>query len=138
MRNPKILFMKKSLTSISIAFFLLLTSYVFAAPPREFYELRTYRFKTNEQERRTENYLQKALLPALHRANIKHIGVFKPVETDSTFGKKLIVLIPFHSLDEFEKLEGVLDKDKQYYADGKEYIDAAFTILPTRESKKLS
>src|SRR5882672_6006094 len=86
MRNPKILFMKKSLTPISIALFLLLTSCVFAAPPREFYELRTYRFKTNEQEQRTENYLQKALLPALHRANIKHVGVFKPVETDSTFG----------------------------------------------------
>src|SRR5260221_12833496 len=131
MRNLKRLFMKKSFAPLSMtALFLLLACYAFAAPPREFYELRTYRFKTQEQENQTENYLQKAPLPALHRANIKSLGVFKPVETDSTFGKKLIVLIPFHSLDEFEKLDDVLDKDKQYYADGIEYIDAPFNIPP--------
>ena len=130
--------MKKSLAPLSIAFFLLLASYAFAVPPREFYELRTYRFKTREQEERTENYLQRALLPALHRAHIKKIGVFKPVETDSTFGKKLIVLIPFGSLDEFEKLTGTLEKDKQYHADGKEYIDAAFDNPPyTRVEKTI-
>jgi hypothetical protein len=33
--------------------------------------------------------LQKALLPALHRANIKTVGVFKLVETDSTYGEVL-------------------------------------------------
>ncbi len=129
--------MKKSFAPLSMtALFLLLACFAFAAPPREFYELRTYRFKTQEQETQTENYLQKALLPALHRANIKHIGVFKPVETDSTFGKKLIVLIPFHSLDEFEKLDGVLEKDKQYYADGKEYIDAPFNNPPYTRIEK--
>jgi len=67
---------------------LLLSSLAMAGPSQEFYELRTYRFKTLEQQERTENYLQKALLPALHRATIKKVGVFKPVETDTTFGKK--------------------------------------------------
>ena len=130
--------MKKTYTIPVIVYLLLLTSFAFAAPSPWFYELRTYRFKTSEQQERTEKYLQTALLPALHRANIKKIGVFKPVETDSTFGKKLIVLIPFHSLNEFEKLDATLDKDKQYYADGKEYIDAPYDNPPyTRMEKTL-
>jgi len=129
--------MKKSFELFSIAALLLMNSYVFASPSQEFYELRTYRFKTLEQQTRTENYLEKALLPALHRANIKRVGVFKPVETDSTFGKKLIVLIPFRSLDEFEKLNLILEKDKQYYADGKEYIDAAFSNPPYQRVEKI-
>jgi hypothetical protein len=95
-----------------------------------FYELRTYRFKTSEQEQRTEQYLQKALLPALHRANIKTVGVFKPVETDTTYGKLIVVLIPYRSLDQFEKMSSVLDKDKQYQNDGREYIDAPYNNPP--------
>src|SRR5258708_38831271 len=122
--------MKKSFELFSIAALLLMNSYVFASPSQEFYELRTYWFKTLEQQARTENYLEKALLPALHRAHIKKVGVFKPVETDSTFGKKLIVLIPFRSLDEFEKLDRVLEKDKQYQTDGEEYIGATFDNPP--------
>src|SRR5882757_9090 len=105
----------------SLAFLLLLNSNVFAGPSQGFFELRTYRFNTSEQQERIENYLRRALLPALHRINIKKVGVFKPVEADSTFGKKLLVLIPFRSLEEFEQLGATLTKDKQYYADGKEY-----------------
>lgn len=110
--------------------FLLLAVLTFAAPVREYYELRTYRFKNTSQQERVENYLQKALLPALHRAGITKVGVFKPVETDSTFGKKLIVLIPFRSLDEFEKLAEKLNKDKQYLADGDDYINASYDNPP--------
>jgi len=40
------------------------------------------------------------------------------------------VLIPFRSLDEFEKLDATLEKDKQYYEDGKDYIDATFDNPP--------
>jgi hypothetical protein len=122
--------MKKSASQYVLVVLLLLNVCAFAAPPQSFYELRTYRFKTPEQQELTENYLKNALLPALHRAKIAKVGVFKPVESDSTFGKKLIVLIPFRSLDEFEKLDAVLEKDKQYYADGKAYIDAPFDNPP--------
>ena len=111
--------------------FLTLVSYVsLAAPGREYYELRTYRFKSAGQQERVEAYLQKALLPALHRLGIKKVGVFKPVETDSTYGKKLIVFIPFRTLDEFDKLTDKLAKDKQYLADGSDYIDAPYDNPP--------
>jgi hypothetical protein len=112
-------------------FFLSLICYAsIAAPSREYYELRTYRFKNTTQQERVEAYLQKALLPALHRMGIKKVGVFKPVETDSTYGKKLLVLIPFRSLDEFDKLTDKLSKDKQYLVDGKDYIDAVYDNAP--------
>jgi hypothetical protein len=136
--NPPIeKIMKKSfLLPMLVVFALLPVSLALAVPSQEIYELRTYRFKTPEQQERTESYLRNALLPALHRANIRKIGVFKPVETDSTFGKKLIVLIPFRSLAEFEKLVDLLEKDKQYNADGKEYIDAPFNNPPYARMEK--
>ncbi len=101
-----------------------------AVPPREFYELRTYKFTTSEQQARVETYLQRALLPALHRASIKKIGVFKPLDTDSLYTKRIMVLIPFKSLDEFEVIYEKLNKDKQYLIDGKEYIDALYDNPP--------
>jgi hypothetical protein len=119
--------MKKSLSLFAL--FTLITL-LQAAPPREYYELRTYRFKNAVQQEITEAYLQKAFLPALHRAGIKKIGVFKPVESDSTYGKKLIVFIPFQSLNQFEGLYDKLNKDKQYLADGKDYIDATYDNPP--------
>ncbi|NOT73510.1 MAG: NIPSNAP family containing protein [Cyclobacteriaceae bacterium] len=120
--------MKKS--SILIFLFSLITCATLAAPSREYYELRTYRFTSIAQQERVETYLQKALLPSLHRLGIKRVGVFKPVETDSTYGKKLIALIPFRSFDDFESMAEKLAKDKQYLEDGKDYIDAVFDNPP--------
>ncbi len=110
--------------------FSVLTIATFAAPSREYYELRTYRFKSLQQQERVEAYLQKALLPALHRIGVKKVGVFKPIETDSTFGKKLIVFIPLKSLDDLEKISEKLAKDTQYLIDGKDYIDAPYDNPP--------
>ncbi len=119
----------KKLTFITL-FLSLISSFTIAAPSREYYELRTYRFKSIAQQERVEAYLQKTLLPALHRIGIKKVGVFKPVETDSTFGKKLILLIPFRSIDEFDKLTDKLSKDKQYLIDGTDYLDATYDSPP--------
>jgi hypothetical protein len=118
--------------NLSFLLFLLTitTSLCNAAPSREFYELRTYKFSSVEQQSRVETYLQKALLPALHRANIKKIGVFKPLDTDSLFTKRIVVLIPFKSLEEFDGLYDKLNKDKQYLTDGKDYIDALYDNAP--------
>jgi hypothetical protein len=101
-----------------------------AAPKPEFYELRIYTFKSSEQLQRTEAYLEKALLPALHRQGNSRIGVFRPTETDSTFGKKLYVLIPHKTLAVFDKQESVLAKDKAYLESGKDYLDAVYGEPP--------
>jgi hypothetical protein len=120
-----------TMKKLTLFTFLFLVAFcnVFAAP-REYYELRTYRFNDATQQERVEAYLGKALIPALHRMGIKKVGVFKPIETDSTYGKKLIVLIPYGSLDEIDQLTDKLAKDKQYLLDGKDYLDATYDHPP--------
>lgn len=118
----------KKLTALILLFLAAFSAVL--ATPREYYELRTYRLKDATQEARVEEYLQKALVPALHRLGIKKVGVFKPIETDSTYGKKLLVLIPYRSLDEIDQLTSKLAQDKQYFMDGKDYIDATYDNPP--------
>ncbi len=65
------------------------------APKREYYEIKVYNVTSSIQEEKVERFLKDAYLPALHRAGISKVGVFKPVETDTVnFGKKIFVLIP--------------------------------------------
>lgn len=96
---------------------------------REFYEIKIYHLKTPAQAQRMDQYLKDAYIPALHRAGIKRIGVFKPV-VDSITEQLIYVLIPYASLDQFEKLPGILEKDQQHSVAGKDYIDAIYTDPP--------
>lgn len=97
---------------------------------REFYQLKTYYFETNEQESKTDEYLRNSFIPALHRQKIKDIGVFKPrySETDTT--RRLLVLIPFESLEQFYGLTKVLEKDSTYITSGSNYINASYENPP--------
>ncbi len=97
---------------------------------REFYEIKTYKLKNITQEAQVDAFLKDAYLPALHRVGIKNIGVFKPLETDSTFGKRIVVLIPYHSLDQFSKIPDLLNADKQFNLNGKEYLEAVYSNPP--------
>jgi hypothetical protein len=131
----KLNLMKKS--TLLCFLFLAVVAFAANAAPREFYEIRVYHFKTAEQQTRTENYLEKAFIPAMHRMGKKKIGIFKPVETDTTFGKKLYVLIPFNSMEEFVGLTDKLAKDKVYAAEGTDYIDAKFDNPPYDRIEKI-
>ncbi|MHA6248761.1 NIPSNAP family protein [Pontibacter sp. CAU 1760] len=96
-----------------------------------FYALKVYHLKDKSQEERLDNYLQKAYLPALHRAGVSKVGVFKPVEDAAkskpdSAGKQVYVFIPFTAPDQFFKLDDKLAKDKQYATAGKEYFDAPY------------
>lgn len=96
---------------------------------RYFYQLKVYHIKTGTQEQRVDKYLEDAYLPALHKAGIKSVGVFKPVKKDS-LEQLVYVLIPFKSLDQFVNLETTLAKDQQLTASGADYIDAKHTDAP--------
>jgi len=119
--------MKKIFISALVLLFASSSSF---SAPREYYELRTYHFKDAKQQERVEAYLKNAFIPALHRLGIKKVGVFKPIESDSTYGRKLLVFIPFPSLNEFDNLFERLSKDNQYLVDGKDYIDASYDNPP--------
>ena len=101
-----------------------------AGPSREFYSIRVYQLKTAEQLTRLDTYLQTALLPALHRIGISEIGVFKPIDNDTAAVKKVYMLIPFKSFGQYLDLPATLEKDAQYTAAGKDYIEATYDNPP--------
>ncbi|HEY9006333.1 MAG TPA: NIPSNAP family protein [Ohtaekwangia sp.] len=118
----------KMLTVVLLFF----TLSAYAAPPkREFYEIKIYEIANADQEKQVDDYLKNAYLPALHRAGISKVGVFKPIEADTAYyGKRIYVLTPFKSLEQFVSLPETLLKDNQYVAAGKNYIDAAYNNPP--------
>jgi len=98
-------------------------------PPGDYYQLKIYHYKSQDQETRLEQYLQKAYAPAVHRADIKHVGIFKPVTQQDT-DKRIYVFTPFSSLDKLAGVEKLLQADAKYLADGKGYIDADYKNAP--------
>src|ERR1700736_4239359 len=84
------------------------------SPKQEFYSIRIYQLKTKEQEARVDKYLQGAFLPALHRMGIPKVGVFRPVGNDTAAVRRIYVLIPFHSLEQFAAFPASLQKDPSY------------------------
>jgi len=101
------------------------------APKREYYEIKVYTITSKAQEDRVERFLKDAYLPALHRAGISKVGVFKPVEADTVnYGKKIFLLTPLTSLEQFGKISETLQKDKQFETSGADYINARFDDLP--------
>ena len=141
--------------ALALILFTSLFLQVQAAPKREYYEIKIYTIETPEQEKILDEFLKNAYLPALHRAGINRVGVFKPIESDTAwFGKRVYVITPFNSLDQFASLDATLQKDKAYLEAGKDYIDApynsppyfriesiilqAFTYMPKGEVPKLS
>jgi len=97
---------------------------------REYYQLITYQFSSSAQEQSIDGYLEKALLPALHRKSIKQVGVFKPIANDTSVRKIIYVLIPSSKMENLVALSTQLLKDKDYLQAGKEYLDALNTNPP--------
>lgn len=99
-------------------------------PTRSFYQLTIYHYSNPEQEKVLDNYLQQALLPALHKINIPDVGVFKAIANDTSTSKTLYVFISLKSPDMITKISDKLTIDKDYQAAGTEYINAFYTSAP--------
>jgi hypothetical protein len=110
---------------------LIFLAFVAAKDPSPWiYEIRVYRLADAADETRMDAFLEKALVPALHRKGIKNVGVFKPIKEDTIYNKRIYVLTPYKSLGDFEKTNAALLKDAQYLADGSDYINASHTDPP--------
>jgi hypothetical protein len=125
-------FTKKSISGV-----LLLTVFILALgisstlSARDYYQIKVYNVKDAAQQTVVENYLKDAYLPGLHKAGIKKVGIFKPIETDTVnFGKKIFVFIPLKEIDQIEKIEASLAKDNDYQKAGAAYINAAYNNPP--------
>jgi len=100
------------------------------AASRDFYQIKIYHLETQEQQDLVENYLETAYLPALHRANIQAVGVFKPVPAATVSEKLIYVFIPFSSFEAYLTLEETLKKDQAFLQAGKQYLQAPHDQLP--------
>ncbi len=99
-------------------------------PKREFYQLTVYHFSTEAQGKVIEQYLETALLPALHRAGISKTGVFKAIANDTAVDKLLYVFVPVKNLEMITTIELKLKMDVVYNKAGEEYINAVYTKAP--------
>lgn len=105
--------------------------FALSAMGRDFYELKIYHLTSAEQSAQLDDFLKNAYLPALHRAGIPHVGVFKPIVNAEVADKRQVyVFIPYASYDQFSALDGVLVQDKLYRKAGEAYIQASYDAPP--------
>jgi len=130
--------MRKTMRRLTLATILVfaLAQFVSAAT-RDFYQIQVYKLSGKAQEERMDNYLKSAYLPALHRAGIKTVGVFKPIASDTTSGKKIIVWLPLTSLDQVDKLQNTLAKDVVYQKAGADVLNAPFDNIPFNRKESI-
>ena len=117
--------------SRSTFLFLALNLFAGIVCAQEYYEIKIYHLDNADQGTRVEEFLKSAYLPAAHRAGIKAVGIFTPVESDTVYaGKRIYVLTPFSSLEHYGKFPAQLEKDMAYQSAGKSYLDAVYTSPP--------
>ena len=97
---------------------------------RDYYELKIYRFETEVQESRLDQYLEHAYIPALHRAGVTRVGVFKLREYGNEIENALFILTPFRNLEKYVALSGELQKDQAYLEAGRDYIESPHNDPP--------
>jgi len=99
-------------------------------PARELYEIKLYHFTTAEQEKRLDDYLRLALLPALHKMGIATAGVFKPIANDTAADKRIYVFMPVKSFDFFTSIPSLLEKDAAFNSAAADYLTAPYNNAP--------
>jgi hypothetical protein len=103
-----------------------------ALPPAKqmFYEIKIYRLKDPGKNAVFDKYLKEAFMPAMHKAGIPDIGVFKPVETDTAYGKMIYVFVPYRTMAQYNEVLEKLESDTDYKKAGKEFLDAPYNDPP--------
>ena len=126
--------MKKLTIAVILVFAL---AQLVTAAGRDFYQIQIFRLNGKAQEQRVDQYLEKAYLPALHRAGIKSVGVFKPIASDTTSGKQIVVWLPLNALDQLDKLQNTLAKDDVYQKAGSDVLNAPFDNVPFQRKESI-
>ena len=85
----------------------------------QIYELREYELDFFRPAEVLHSYLEKALIPALSRQGVQHVGVFE--EAGEALPKKLYLLVPYESMAAFGTVTDAVRVDRQYLADAKPY-----------------
>lgn len=94
-----------------------------ALADREFYELRIYNLKSGGKISVYNDYLGKAVIPALNELGIRNIGVF--TEWGRTDPPKLYVLIPYSSADQLYTMPQKMAELPVYKENASEYLNTS-------------
>jgi len=127
----------KKIAPILITMLLFNLAFCYAQEARDYYQVKIYQIDTEDQEEMLDQYLKDAYLPALHRAGIESVGVFKPIEGKNGDENFVMVFTPFTSLQGFEDLNATLAQDKAYLQDGKDYIEASHDNPPYKRIESM-
>ena len=74
------------------------------------YEWRVYEMRFGQAS--IDNFLSKALIPALNRLGIKNVGAFSEIGKSEPL--KIYLLIPYPSLEDFSRINKALHDDEQF------------------------
>ena len=134
MKLPRRTFLQTSLAASAAA---ALGSRANAAPAassttgRDFYEVRAYRMKAGASRAGLDTYLEKALMPALDKRGIKHVGVFTELDVNKAAATAtpkadtpVWVFIPYTSLETFVSVNADIHNDAGVQKAGGEYLQA--------------
>ncbi|KIC95863.1 NIPSNAP family protein [Flavihumibacter solisilvae] len=110
---------------LSLAFLCccLLPAFAQKSRDRNVYQMMVYHFNA-AQEQGLDSYLEKDLLPAIRRAGVKKVGVFKPVANDTATTKRLFVFVAHKNGTDAVKLKSVLEADKSYQQQAAAFLQA--------------
>ncbi|RFZ85722.1 NIPSNAP family containing protein [Mucilaginibacter terrenus] len=95
-----------------------------AVPPKgtDYYELRVYTLKNDEQQKLVEDFLQNAAIPAFNSMGVKHVGVFTELKPEEQ--TKLYVLIQYNGIAHFDHISDNINNDTAYKTKGAAYLTA--------------
>ena len=91
----------------------------------QYYEIRSYVLGEQGDVGAIDQYLEKALLPALARHGVGPVGVLTNSPNDETGSARIFVVVPYASADQIASTRAKLAADSQYQADAKAYLDRA-------------
>ena len=94
----------------------------------EIYELRIYEMDFFKPEKVLHDYFQNALIPALNRQGVQHVGVFE--ELGQALPKKIYVLITYDDILAFSGVEAALLKDATFTEAADSYLNAPPEEIP--------
>jgi len=98
---------------------------------QEYYEMRTYHMKFGGRVAVLENYISKALIPALNKQGVSKVGVFKDLGKPEPV--VLVVVIPFKDLNAYSAYKEKLAADTEYNIIAKPYFETVGNDRPLYE-----
>lgn len=103
----------------------------------QFFQLCVYHFSDKSQEQLIDDYLANAWLPALHLQKIPAIGVFKPIANDTAADKRIYLLVPLQTADQYGTLLKNAEKTPAYLAAAAAYRNAPFNQAPYQRIEQI-